>query len=149
MQPGLQKATTAELLVLHCAGRSRSFFSFYRDVPTGNTSTQQQAMASLLKELHDCTENTPDINTTILANDFNGGLNRICTTYKPDIVVIGFVSDKPDSGIFGSKAINAAKHSKVPLIVVPAEYPFQKISRIGLTSDLAPNIAIIPSPVKM
>lgn len=134
------KATNAALLVFHFAGRPGSFFSFFRDVSAGSIAAQQGAMESLVKELRDCEENTSDIKTTILKKDFTGGLNRICKIYDPDIVVIGSWGNSPQLGIFGGKAIYAGKNIKVPLIVVPAEYKFVKIDRVGMASDLKKNL---------
>ncbi|MDB5229346.1 MAG: universal stress protein [Chitinophagaceae bacterium] len=77
----------------------------------------------------------------LLTND----IADTCESTKADLIVMGITGgDKIDEVLIGSNAVSVAKHSPVPVIIVPANVSFRNIERIVLTSDFSKVSETLP-----
>ncbi|MFL9481384.1 universal stress protein [Chitinophagaceae bacterium LWZ2-11] len=64
------------------------------------------------------------------------GIDEVCETVKADIIIMGITGGGAiEEKFIGSNAISIAKHTSVPVIVVPPESTFSSIREILLVSD--------------
>jgi nucleotide-binding universal stress UspA family protein len=73
------------------------------------------------------------------------GLDEICAKTNAGLVVMGITGGgKLEEKLIGSNALSVAKHTKVPVIIVPAKTIFTRISSVMLASDFDKNDTTIP-----
>ena len=66
----------------------------------------------------------------------SAGLDDVCKSTHADLVVMGITGGgKLEEKFIGSNAISVAKHTAVPVVIVPHEASFTRIGKILLTSD--------------
>jgi len=77
-------------------------------------------------------------------------IDEVCKVNDIDLVVIGITGgDKIDEVLMGSNTISVAKHTTVPVIIVPAKAAFTPIKEVVLACDFKKIIETIPvEPVK-
>ncbi len=69
---------------------------------------------------------------SVLLND----INEICREESVDLIVMGITgTSKIEEVLIGSTALSVVKHTKVPVIVVPADAKYNSIKNVMLASD--------------
>lgn len=70
-------------------------------------------------------------------NTINNGIEEACKKYSADLIVIGIngAESKLEETIIGSTAIDVAKHSEVPLIIVPSNGTYNGLKKVLLALD--------------
>lgn len=69
----------------------------------------------------------------ILSNE----INEVCESCSVDLIVMGVTgTSKIEEVLIGSTAISVFKHSKIPVLVVPANGAYTPIKNVALASDL-------------
>jgi len=78
------------------------------------------------------------------------GLADVCKTYNADAVVMGVTgSGAIDEVLIGSNAVSVAKHSTLPVIVVPPGATFSNIKNVVLACDFKKVVETTPvDPLK-
>lgn len=73
------------------------------------------------------------------------GLDEVCAKTNAGLVVMGITGgSKLEEKLIGSNALSVAKHTKTPVIIVPAKTSFTRISSVMLASDFDKDDATIP-----
>jgi nucleotide-binding universal stress UspA family protein len=73
------------------------------------------------------------------------GLDDVCTKTHAGLVVMGITGGGMlEEKLIGSNTISVAKHTRVPVIIVPTDTQFTRISKIMLTSDFDSSDKAIP-----
>lgn len=73
-------------------------------------------------------------------------VESICASTGAECIVMGVTgTSKLDEVLIGSTAINVMKHTKVPVVIVPANNKFTSISNIVLATDLKDVVETTPS----
>jgi nucleotide-binding universal stress UspA family protein len=73
------------------------------------------------------------------------GLDEVCAKTNAGLVVMGITGGgKLEEKLIGSNALSVAKHTKVPVIIVPAKTNFTRISSVMLVSDFDKTDTTIP-----
>ncbi len=88
---------------------------------------------------------------TIVIENFNEygalteGLDEVCGKVKADIVVMGITGGGIlEETLIGSTTLSVAKHTHVPVIIVPSAAKFTRIEEIMLTSDFDKDDRNVP-----
>lgn len=73
------------------------------------------------------------------------GLDDVCAKTNAGLVVLGITGGSLiEEKLIGSNALSVAKHTRVPVIIVPAKTQFTRISSVMLTSDFDKADTTIP-----
>ncbi|MEO8172002.1 MAG: universal stress protein [Sediminibacterium sp.] len=73
------------------------------------------------------------------------GLDEVCSKINAGLVVMGITGGGAfEEKLIGSNAVSVAKHTKVPVIIVPAKTEFARISSVMLISDFDKSDTAIP-----
>ena len=73
------------------------------------------------------------------------GLDEVCNRTHAGLVVMGITGGNAlEEKLIGSNAISVAKHTKIPVIIVPAKTGFTRVEEIMLTSDFDKADTTIP-----
>jgi nucleotide-binding universal stress UspA family protein len=68
--------------------------------------------------------------------DLADGLDTVCKKVEADMIVMGITGGGAlEEKLIGSNAVSVAKHTSVPVIIVPAGVKFTRIQQVMLTSD--------------
>lgn len=74
-----------------------------------------------------------------------GGLDEVCGKVNADLVVMGITGGSVlEEKLVGSNTVSVAKHTKVPVIIVPAEASFKQIRSVVLASDFEKTDTTVP-----
>ena len=130
----------AELMVVNFWNRNQFGFSAFNDNHPSDFSQASINMSGLVVDLRKLTNNQVLINGSVHKSSFYNGLSATCKSYRPQLVLLGSQANNVHLGIFGSKSIYAGKNMKIPLVVVPVCYSYERIDRIGMASDLGKTI---------
>lgn len=84
----------------------------------------------------------PFVKNDIAIENFNEygalseGLDEVCNAVKADLVVMGITGGGIlEEALIGSNTLSVAKHTHVPVIIIPAAATFTPIEEVMLTSD--------------
>ena len=73
------------------------------------------------------------------------GLDEVCAKTNAGLVVMGITGGgKLEEKLIGSNALSVARHTKTPVIIVPAKTSFTRISSVMLASDFDKEDTTIP-----
>lgn len=73
------------------------------------------------------------------------GLDEVCAKVNAGLVVMGITGGGVlEEKLIGSNTLSVAKHTKIPLIIVPANTRFTRIEEIMVTSDFDKSDKTIP-----
>jgi len=73
------------------------------------------------------------------------GLDEVCARTNASLVVMGITGGGIlEEKLIGSNALSVAKHTKVPVIIVPPEASFTRIESVMLASDFDKSDKTIP-----
>lgn len=83
-------------------------------------------------------------------NTLTAGIADVCTSNNISLVVMGVTGGgKLEETLMGSNAVNVAKHSTVPVIVVPPGTGFSDIKNVVLACDFKKVVETMPvDPIK-
>jgi len=67
----------------------------------------------------------------------SNGVISACQKYKAELIVMGITGaeSKLEEAIIGSNAVDVAKNSKIPVIIVPANAEYEKLQKVLLAVD--------------
>jgi len=90
------------------------------------------------------------IETVSEFNTLTAGVDAVCESYNIDLIVMGVTGGgKLDETLMGSNAVNVAKHSTIPVIVVPPGTGFIDIQNVVLACDFKNVVETMPvGPIK-
>lgn len=81
--------------------------------------------------------------------DLADGLDTVCKKVEADMIVMGITGGGAfEEKLIGSNAVSVAKHTSVPVIIVPAGVKFSRIQQVMLTSDFDKedrNVPVTPA----
>ncbi len=91
-----------------------------------------------------------DMETLSEYGDLTGGLDEVCEKLNAGLVVMGITGGGVlEEKLIGSNTLSVAKHTKTPVIIVPADAGFTPIEKIMLTGDFDKKDTTIPlNPVR-
>ncbi len=73
------------------------------------------------------------------------GLDEVCAKTNAGLVVMGISGGGMlEEKLIGSNALSVAKHTKTPVVIVPAKTSFTRVSSVMLASDFDKNDKTIP-----
>lgn len=76
------------------------------------------------------------------------GINNLCEREDIDLIVMGITGGGAiQENFFGSNTVSVAKHTKVPVIIVPPKAKFNQFDKILLASDFNKVIDSTPVPL--
>ena len=86
-----------------------------------------------------------EIDTVSEYGSLGAGLNEVCDDLDIGLVVMGITGGSfLEEKLIGSNTLAVAKHTRVPVIIVPADIPFLKIEKIMLLSDFDKADTTVP-----
>ena len=90
------------------------------------------------------------IDTVSEYGSLTAGLDDVCAKVNADLVVMGITGGGMlEEKLIGSNTISVAKHTNIPVIIVPAKASFTRIEEIMLLSDFDKADKTIPvAPVR-
>lgn len=82
--------------------------------------------------------------------DLAGNINEICEKTNAELIVLGITgTSRIEEVLMGSTAINVAKNTKIPVIIVPSDASFTSIKNIVLACDFKKVVETTPvAPIK-
>jgi len=83
-------------------------------------------------------------------NLLTSGIEEVCKRMNIDMVVMGITGGGAlDENLFGSNTISVAKHTTVPVIIVPRNAPLTKLDKVLLVCDFKQVVETTPvAPIK-
>lgn len=85
----------------------------------------------------------------ITISEFNllsSGVNEVCRDNNVDLIVMGITGSGSglEERLIGSNTIHIAKHTTIPVIIIPAEAAFKPVNRIVLACDFKKVVETTP-----
>jgi nucleotide-binding universal stress UspA family protein len=109
----------------------------------GLAHMQKIILPDLSSQLH--IETISDYNTV------TNGIIDLCKEQNADLVIMGITgaSGKLEQVVIGSNAIDVSRHSKIPVIIVPADAKYKPLKRVLLACDFKKILETTPvGPIK-
>ncbi len=114
-------------------------FDTYQQVSKNGLEAQKEELEGLDIE-------GVEIDTLSVFNFLVGGIDDVCKDVEADLIVMGITGASGIEETFiGSNTISVAKHTKVPVIIVPANASFTSIKKVLLTCDFKDVSSSLPT----
>ncbi len=85
------------------------------------------------------------IDTVSEYGSLGAGLDEVCDDLDIGLVVMGITGGSfLEEKLIGSNTLSVAKHTRVPVIIVPADIPFLRIEKVMLLSDFDKADTTVP-----
>ncbi|HET9055396.1 MAG TPA: universal stress protein [Chitinophagaceae bacterium] len=81
----------------------------------------------------------------VINGNLSGVINMFAENLRTDLIVMGLTgAGKIKSSLIGSKTLDVARNTLVPVIIVPGKCNFKKIEHVGLATDFRDVVENIP-----
>jgi nucleotide-binding universal stress UspA family protein len=111
----------------------------------------EEGMKNFVDDLQLESESGIEFQTISEFNVLSNGIEELCKNNPSvDLIVMGITGGgKLEEVLIGSNTIHVAKHTKVPLIIVPADAVYKPVKQIALATDFKQVVESTPvEPIK-
>jgi nucleotide-binding universal stress UspA family protein len=109
--------------------------------------SSEEGLANFKDEIMEYAYKKIDIETISEFTLLSEGINNLCDMREINLIVMGITGGGAlQENFFGSNTINVARHTSVPVIIVPPDAIFKKIENIVFACDF--NKVVETTPVK-
>lgn len=111
----------------------------------------EEGMKNFMSDLQLENERGIEFQTISEFNVLSNGIEELCKNNPSiDLIVMGITGGgKLEEVLIGSNTIHVAKHTKVPLIIVPADAVYKPVKQIALATDFRHVVESTPvEPIK-
>jgi nucleotide-binding universal stress UspA family protein len=109
-------------------------------------TASEEGLENFKNELLDYAYKKIDIETISEFTLLTEGIDNLCSKYEIDLIIMGITGGGAiQENFFGSNTINVARHTTVPVIIVPPDAIFKKIDNIIFACDF--NKVVESTPV--
>jgi len=117
-------------------------------VDESTPDTNEKESSEKLKAFEDFVRSsagTIEVQSFHSSKTLSEGIDEVCTIAKPDLIVMGITGGGiVKAAVVGSNSITIAKHTNIPVIIVPTDVPYASIDRTLLVTDFIDVESTIP-----